>query len=430
MPLLDPTRWTVPPPKRWAVAWILWLALALGLPGLSRAQERLAEPPIRVTTVGDTLHGAVGGVTVDRLGYVYVADFGEKVWKFTPWGTAEVFATGLYGASGNAIDERGNLVQSNFLANTISRIDRDGRVTTFATGLTGPVGIAALPGDTLVVCNCRSNTLSRVFPDGTVAPFAASPLFNCPNGITRHPDGHYFVANFTGGAVLRVSTTGEVSEYVTVPGGGNGHVVWAAGDLYVTGLRANRVFRIDADRNVTAVAGTGQLVSTDGEAGQASFATPNGIAYDPVRDALYTNDYLIPWLQRTTAEPLSLLRKLQLPTLTERFNVALEAGGTDAAVIAYRRFKEARPALFTELEVNALGYSHLQGGRIDAAVAAFTLNAEDYPGSFNAWDSLAEGLAAAGRLEEAIENYRRSLELNPANANAVEMIRKLGGGDR
>jgi len=32
-----------------------------------------------------------------------------------------------------------------------------------------------------------------------------------------------------------------------------------------------------------------------------------------------------------------------------------------------------------------------------------------------------------GDRERAIENYKRSLELDPRNANAVVMLKKLGG---
>ena len=159
-------------PVRIAVSLITVLALAVGGLGRARAQERPAEPPIRVTTMGDTLHGAVGGVAVDRLGYVYVADFGEKVWKFAPWGTVQLFATGLYGSSGNAIDSRGNLVQSGFMSNTVSRIDRDGRVTTLATGLNGPVGIAVTPGDTLISVTAAA---TRSVESHRMAPCRPSP---------------------------------------------------------------------------------------------------------------------------------------------------------------------------------------------------------------------------------------------------------------
>jgi sugar lactone lactonase YvrE len=408
---------------------LAWAVMAAG--GPVAAQDSPPEPPVPLTSVTDTLDGAVGGVTIDRLGYVYIADFGEKVWRMSPWGDLEVFATGLYGASGNAIDSRGNLLQSNFNGNSISRISRTGEVTTFATGFRGPVGIAAGPGDSLTVTNCQGNTLSRVTPEGEVSEFVANRLFNCPNSVVRHPAGHFFVANFSDGRVLRVSSTGEVTEFATLPGGGNGHLTLAAGDLYVTALRGNRIFRVDPLGNVEHVAGTGRLVSIDGkDARQASLSTPNGIAYDATRDALYTNDYLLPWSQRNVVRPRSLLRKLQLPTLTRRFNYAFENADLDAAVAAYHDYKNKRQGRFTELEVNALGYAHLQAGRTEVALAVFELNTEDYPGSFNTWDSYAEALAAAGRTAEAIASYRKSLELNPGNTNAVEMIRKLGGGNR
>jgi hypothetical protein len=34
---------------------------------------------------------------------------------------------------------------------------------------------------------------------------------------------------------------------------------------------------------------------------------------------------------------------------------------------------------------------------------------------------------AQGNREKAIANYKKSLELNPGNLNAVEQLKKLGG---
>ncbi|MEO8064440.1 MAG: tetratricopeptide repeat protein [Pseudomonadota bacterium] len=45
---------------------------------------------------------------------------------------------------------------------------------------------------------------------------------------------------------------------------------------------------------------------------------------------------------------------------------------------------------------------------------------------WNTFDSLAEAQALAGRREEAITNYRRSVELNPHNDNGRQMLEKLG----
>jgi cytochrome c-type biogenesis protein CcmH/NrfG len=53
-------------------------------------------------------------------------------------------------------------------------------------------------------------------------------------------------------------------------------------------------------------------------------------------------------------------------------------------------------------------------------------NVELYPEDANAYDSLGEGYLEAGRNEESIVNYRKSLELDPKNTNAVKMLEKLG----
>ncbi len=62
------------------------------------------------------------------------------------------------------------------------------------------------------------------------------------------------------------------------------------------------------------------------------------------------------------------------------------------------------------------------------AIRVFEANVADYPESWNVYDSLGEALAEAGRTEEAIHNYRRSLELNPDNRGAVRMLERLRSG--
>jgi len=67
----------------------------------------------------------------------------------------------------------------------------------------------------------------------------------------------------------------------------------------------------------------------------------------------------------------------------------------------------------TEPEMNALGYQHLQAGETEKAVEVFRANLERHPDSWNCHDSLAEGLAAAGRKQEAVANYKKALEMAP-----------------
>lgn len=61
------------------------------------------------------------------------------------------------------------------------------------------------------------------------------------------------------------------------------------------------------------------------------------------------------------------------------------------------------------------------------AIRVFRLNITLHPKSANAYDSLAEAYMNIGEKALAIENYSQSLELDPQNANAGEMLRKLKG---
>jgi tetratricopeptide (TPR) repeat protein len=79
-----------------------------------------------------------------------------------------------------------------------------------------------------------------------------------------------------------------------------------------------------------------------------------------------------------------------------------------------------------EIQLNAFGYELLGQKRSDDALAVFAFTAEQFPNSWNAFDSLAEAQAALGRKEEAISSYRKSLALNPENKNAAVQIQRLG----
>jgi Tfp pilus assembly protein PilF len=78
-----------------------------------------------------------------------------------------------------------------------------------------------------------------------------------------------------------------------------------------------------------------------------------------------------------------------------------------------------------EAEFNSLGYFLLARRRIAEAIRVFSWNVEHYPTSANAYDSLGEAYAAAGDTSAAVRSYRRSLELNPQNANAKAVLEKL-----
>jgi CubicO group peptidase (beta-lactamase class C family) len=106
----------------------------------------------------------------------------------------------------------------------------------------------------------------------------------------------------------------------------------------------------------------------------------------------------------------------------------IDKDGIDAAIDKYGKLKESDNDIydFSENQLNTLGYSYLQNGDIDKALAVLKLNIEAYPKSFNPYDSYAEALMTKGDNEEAIRFYKESLEINPGNTNGIEQLKKLG----
>lgn len=78
-----------------------------------------------------------------------------------------------------------------------------------------------------------------------------------------------------------------------------------------------------------------------------------------------------------------------------------------------------------EAQINQLGYGLLGVDLYDEAIRVFTLNTERYPDSWNTWDSLAEAYYRKGDKDLAITYYRKSIELNPGNENARQMLEKI-----
>jgi len=64
-----------------------------------------------------------------------------------------------------------------------------------------------------------------------------------------------------------------------------------------------------------------------------------------------------------------------------------------------------------ERAINSLGYGLLDAKKIDEALTAFRRNVELYPQSANAYDSLADGLEAAGKADLALKSVEKAVEV-------------------
>jgi CubicO group peptidase (beta-lactamase class C family) len=112
--------------------------------------------------------------------------------------------------------------------------------------------------------------------------------------------------------------------------------------------------------------------------------------------------------------------------MSEIFLLATGSGAA-AALERYGAIKQANSpdAQVDEGTLNLIGYLLLNNGRTSDAIAVLARNVKEYPESGNVYDSLGEAYMRDGQKELAIENYGRSLAIDPKNMNAVAMLKKL-----
>ena len=83
-----------------------------------------------------------------------------------------------------------------------------------------------------------------------------------------------------------------------------------------------------------------------------------------------------------------------------------------------------------ESMINGLGYQAMNNKLYDLSIQYFQMNIDDYPNSANVYDSMGEALMNKGDYKKSIENYQKSLALNPKNENAKNMISKMQKGEK
>ena len=121
-------------------------------------------------------------------------------------------------------------------------------------------------------------------------------------------------------------------------------------------------------------------------------------------------------------------KSYNLPKRSVAYSLAdkLDKDGIPAALEYYKGIKDSTGYYLNENEMNATGYQFLQAGKVKEAAAIFKLNTIAFPKSSNVYDSYGEALMALGNKTEAIENYKRSVQLNPGNEAGIKILKDNG----
>jgi len=100
----------------------------------------------------------------------------------------------------------------------------------------------------------------------------------------------------------------------------------------------------------------------------------------------------------------------------------------DSGIAYYKELKKNKPDAYNfsnESELNILGYKLMRNGAVVSSIKLFQLYVSEFPNSANPYDSLAEAYFNNKEYALSKQNYQKSLELNPDNSNAQDMLRKI-----
>ena len=116
-------------------------------------------------------------------------------------------------------------------------------------------------------------------------------------------------------------------------------------------------------------------------------------------------------------------------TLAEELGEQYRSKGIEPALAHYASLKKdfyGRGAYdFGEGGLNEFGYEVLGAKDAAGAIRVFKLNADSFPESANVWDSLGEAYLSSGDTSNAIMSYEKSLQLEPRNRNAEEVLKSI-----
>ena len=106
----------------------------------------------------------------------------------------------------------------------------------------------------------------------------------------------------------------------------------------------------------------------------------------------------------------------QMPSLNKLFDSTFSATASVSMLQEHYKkvSKEMGYAILPPEDlINGLGYNFMQSGMMDKSYAFFKLNIDDYPQSFNVYDSMGDFYAGKKDKQKAMEYYSKALSIKP-----------------
>lgn len=242
------------------------------------------------------------GISVDGDGNIYVNSNGlinqwngTTIHKITPDGASvSLFADNLpQWPVGSIFDSEGNLYVTGWRPpGYIIKILPDGTKETFTSGLGQPSGLEIDNDGNLFVMEPPIEQMTKITPNGNKSAFATGSSFNTASGITYDKSTNtFYVSNWSDGTISKVTSSGQVSNFVTLPVSNLGPILLVDNYIYVTNPNGNKIFRIDKNtKEYSVIAGAGPRGNNDGAANFATFNSPIGIGISNDHKLIYVSE--------------------------------------------------------------------------------------------------------------------------------------------
>lgn len=241
----------------------------------------------------------------DSKGNIYIADTdSNKIRKIDSNGNVSTVAgSGSFGLGdgpaskatffnprGIAIDNTtGELFVLDSGSGNIRKIDSSGNVTTLnlSSKFMSAVGIAIDSAGNLYVP--VNDKVYKIDKSEQITTVGQSGVLSSLSGITIDSTGNIYLTG--GNKIYKINPSGTTSLFVENNSFNSlfGIAIDSVGNLYVANRASNKINKVDANKNVSTVAGTGSWGAGDGPALEASFNSPFGVAIDSAGN-LYVSD--------------------------------------------------------------------------------------------------------------------------------------------
>jgi CubicO group peptidase (beta-lactamase class C family) len=164
-------------------------------------------------------------------------------------------------------------------------------------------------------------------------------------------------------------------------------------------------------------AGFQSVLMMDPDSGWGYVAMANSDNFQPVNRAVF----------RTLSDKYGWGVASNTRNLGDDLNIIHALRNTQVALAYYQRAKSSGFSGVRQ-DVNTLnnfGYTLLGEKKFGDAIRIFQINVAEYPNDGNTYDSLGEAYMDAGERDLAIQNYEKSLQIDPKNDNAVAKLKQL-----